>query len=100
MGTGPGVRTTPTPCVSIPGPANGEAELEKALGLMARCSAIGDTIGRARLSGATTRDALAPSKPSSQKSALLAVNDFCISRVSKGCEHIKVRAWPAASFPS
>jgi octaprenyl-diphosphate synthase len=67
---------------AIEGRANGEAELEKALGLMARCSAIGDTIGRARHFGGIARDALAPLKPTPQKSALLDVIDFCISRVS------------------
>jgi octaprenyl-diphosphate synthase len=61
---------------------NGDAELEKALGLMARCSAIGDTIGRARHFGEIARDALAPLKPTPQKTALLEVIDFCISRVS------------------
>jgi octaprenyl-diphosphate synthase len=67
---------------AIEGRANGEAELERALGLMARCSAIGDTIGRARHFGGIARDALAPLKPTPQKSALLDVIDFCISRVS------------------
>jgi octaprenyl-diphosphate synthase len=61
---------------------NGDAELEHALGLMARCSAIGDTIGRARHFGEIARDALAPLQPTPQKSALLEVIDFCISRVS------------------
>jgi octaprenyl-diphosphate synthase len=67
---------------AIEGHENGDAELEKALGLMARCSAIGDTIGRARHFGEIARDALAPLKPTPQKSALLEVIDFCISRVS------------------
>jgi octaprenyl-diphosphate synthase len=67
---------------AIEGHANGDAELEKALGLMTRCSAIGDTIGRARHFGEIARDALAPLKPTPQKSALLEVIDFCISRVS------------------
>jgi octaprenyl-diphosphate synthase len=67
---------------AIEGSDNGDAELEKALGLMTRCSAIGDTIGRARHFGEIARDALAPLKPTPQKSALLEVIDFCISRVS------------------
>jgi octaprenyl-diphosphate synthase len=67
---------------AIEGRDNGDAELEKALGLMTRCSAIGDTIGRARHFGEIARDALAPLKPTPQKSALLEVIDFCISRVS------------------
>ncbi len=56
--------------------------LEKALGLMTRCSAISDTIGRARHFGEIARDALAPLNPTAQKTALLDVIDFCISRVS------------------
>jgi octaprenyl-diphosphate synthase len=67
---------------AIEGRHNGDEELEKALGLMARGSAIGDTIGRARHFGEIARDALAPLKPTPQKSALLEVIDFCISRVS------------------
>ena len=67
---------------TIEGHENDDAELEKALGLMARCSAIGDTIGRARHFGEIARDALAPLKPTPQKTALLEVIDFCISRVS------------------
>jgi octaprenyl-diphosphate synthase len=67
---------------AIEGHENGDAELEKAFGLMARCSAIGDTIGRARHFGEIARDALAPLKPTAQKTALLEVIDFCISRVS------------------
>jgi octaprenyl-diphosphate synthase len=67
---------------AIEGRENGGAELEKALGLMKRSSAIGDTIGRARHFGEIARDALAPLKPTPQKSALLEVIDFCISRVS------------------
>ena len=59
----------------------GDAELEKAIGLMARHGAIGDTIGRARHFGEIARDALAPLPPTRQKSALLDVIDFCISRV-------------------
>jgi octaprenyl-diphosphate synthase len=49
---------------------------------MARYSAIGDTIGRARHFGEIARDALAPLKPTPQKAALLDVIDFCVSRVS------------------
>ena len=60
----------------------GDAELEKAIGLMARHGAIGDTIGRARHFGEIARDALAPLPPTRQKSALLDVIDFCISRVT------------------
>jgi len=59
----------------------GDAELEKATGLMIRYGAIADTIGRARNFGDIARDALAPLKPTPQKHALLDVIDFCISRV-------------------
>lgn len=59
-----------------------DAALEKAIGLMGRHGAIGDTIGRARHFGEIARDALAPLKSSPQKTALLEVIDFCISRVT------------------
>lgn len=59
-----------------------EASLEKAIGLMARYGAIGDTVNRARHFGEIARDALAPLKKTPQKAALLDVIDFCISRVS------------------
>ena len=61
---------------------SGDAELERALGLMNRYGAIGDTIGRARHFGEIARDALAPLKGSPQKSALLEVIDFCIERAN------------------
>jgi octaprenyl-diphosphate synthase len=67
---------------AIEGGESGDAELATALGLMARYSAIGDTIGRARHFGEIARDALAPLKPTPQKAALLDVIDFCVSRVS------------------
>jgi octaprenyl-diphosphate synthase len=60
---------------------SGDAELEKATGLMIRYGAIADTIGRARHFGDIARDALAPLKRTPQKHALLDVIDFCISRV-------------------
>ena len=59
-----------------------DAALERAVGLMSRQGAIADTIGRARHFGGIARDALAPLPASPQKAALLAVIDFCISRVS------------------
>jgi len=59
-----------------------DAALEKAIGIMNKNGAIGDTIGRARHFGEIARDALAPLKPSPQKDALLDVIDFCISRVT------------------
>jgi octaprenyl-diphosphate synthase len=58
-----------------------DAGLQKALGLMKKHSAISDTIGRARHFGGIARDALAPLPPSRNKTALLDVIDFCISRV-------------------
>ncbi|MFC6490559.1 polyprenyl synthetase family protein [Nitratireductor sp. GCM10026969] len=60
---------------------NDEAALKKAIGLMNKHGAIGDTIGRARHFGEIARDALAPLKSTPQKSALFDVIDFCISRV-------------------
>jgi len=41
-----------------------------------------DTIARARHFGDIARDALAPMKSTPQKTALIDVIDFCISRVS------------------
>ncbi|WP_421853263.1 polyprenyl synthetase family protein [Oricola sp.] len=61
---------------------NGDAELEKARGLMVKYAAIADTIQRARHFGEIARDALAPLKPTPQKEALLDVVEFCIARVS------------------
>ncbi len=60
----------------------GDAELNHALGLIARYGAISDTIGRARHYGDIARDALAPLAQTPQKNALLDVIDFCISRVN------------------
>lgn len=62
--------------------ATDDAALEKAIGLMKRHGAIADTIGRARHFGEIARDALAPLDASAQKTALLEVIDFCISRVN------------------
>ena len=59
-----------------------DAALEKAIGLLHKHGAIGDTIGRARHFGEIARDALAPLKHTPQKDALLDVIDFCISRVT------------------
>jgi octaprenyl-diphosphate synthase len=56
--------------------------LEKATGLLARHGAVADTISRARHFGEIARDALAPLDATPQKSALIDVIDFCISRVS------------------
>ena len=59
-----------------------DAALEKAIGLLHKHGAIGDTIGRALHFGEIARDALAPLRPTPQKDALLDVIDFCISRVT------------------
>ena len=67
---------------AIEGGKAGDDELKHALGLIARYGAIADTIGRARHFGDIARDALAPLKQTPQKSALLDVIDFCISRVN------------------
>ena len=64
------------------GQVGDDAGLEKAIGLMNRHGAIADTIARARHFGEIARDALAPLKATPQKSALIEVIDFCISRVS------------------
>lgn len=61
--------------------ATDDAALEKAIGLMTRHNAISDTIGRASHFGEIARDALAPLENTPQKSALVDVIDFCISRV-------------------
>ncbi|MBX3569078.1 MAG: polyprenyl synthetase family protein [Rhizobiaceae bacterium] len=58
-----------------------DVALERAMSLMVRHGAIADTIGRARHFGEIARDALAPLAATPQKSALLDVIDFCISRV-------------------
>jgi octaprenyl-diphosphate synthase len=62
--------------------ATDDPSLEKAIGLMTRHGAIADTIGRARHFGEIARDALAPLDASAQKTALIDVIDFCISRVN------------------
>jgi len=59
-----------------------DTALERAIGLMGRHGSIADTIGRARHFGEIARDALAPLRATPQKTALLEVIDFCISRVS------------------
>ena len=56
--------------------------LDRAIRLMGRHGSIADTIARARHFGEIARDALAPLKPSPEKSALVDVIDFCISRVN------------------
>ncbi len=58
------------------------AALDRAIGLMTRHGSIADTIARARHFGEIARDALAPIKASPEKSALIDVIDFCISRVN------------------
>lgn len=67
---------------AIEGGESGDDRLDRALGLIARYGSISDTIGRARHYGDIARDALAPLKQTPQKSALLDVIDFCISRVN------------------
>ncbi len=49
---------------------------------MKRHGALNDTVNRRRHFGEIARDALAPLPNSPQKSALLDVIDFCISRVN------------------
>lgn len=59
-----------------------DASLDKAIGLMTKHGAIADTINRARHFGEIARDALGTLPPTPQKTALLDVIDFCISRVN------------------
>jgi octaprenyl-diphosphate synthase len=61
------------------GEAN-DADLEHAIGLMAKHRALEDTIGRAHHYGAIARDALALFPDSPMKSALAETVDFCIAR--------------------
>jgi octaprenyl-diphosphate synthase len=61
------------------GEAN-DADLEHAIGLMAKHRALEDTIGRAHHYGAIARDALALFPDSPMKSALAQTVDFCIAR--------------------
>ena len=58
----------------------GAQTLDKVLGLMAKYSALRDTLDRASRYGVLAREALAPIAPTSFKSALLEVVDFCVSR--------------------
>lgn len=59
-----------------------DAALAKAIGLMTRHGAVADTINRARHFGEIARDALGTLPDTPQKTALLEVIDFCISRVN------------------
>jgi octaprenyl-diphosphate synthase len=61
------------------GEAN-DADLEHAIGLMAKHRALDDTLGRAQHYGAIARDALALFPDSAMKSALAETVDFCIAR--------------------
>jgi octaprenyl-diphosphate synthase len=57
-----------------------DADLEHAIGLMAKHRALEDTLGRARHYGAIARDALALFPESAMKAALAEAVDFCIAR--------------------
>jgi octaprenyl-diphosphate synthase len=57
-----------------------DADLDHAIGLMARHRALEDTIGRAHHYGAIARDALALFPDSPMKAALVEAVDFCIAR--------------------
>jgi octaprenyl-diphosphate synthase len=57
-----------------------DADLEHAIGLMAKYRALEDTLGRAQHYGAIARDALALFSASAMKSALVEAVDFCIAR--------------------
>jgi octaprenyl-diphosphate synthase len=60
--------------------ANSDAELERALGILAKHGALDDTIERARHYGAIAKDALALFPDGDGKRALLEVVDFCVAR--------------------
>jgi octaprenyl-diphosphate synthase len=57
-----------------------DADLDHAIGLMAKHRALEDTIGRAHHYGAIARDALALFPDSRMKAALAETVDFCIAR--------------------
>jgi octaprenyl-diphosphate synthase len=57
-----------------------EADLDHAIGLMAKNRALDDTLRRAQHYGAIARDALALFPDSAMKSALAETVDFCIAR--------------------
>ena len=57
-----------------------DADLDHAIGLMAKHRALEDTIGRAHHYGSIARDALALFPDSAMKAALVETVDFCIAR--------------------
>lgn len=61
---------------------NDDEALGKAIGLIKKHGAIADTIARARHFGEVARDALGPLPDTAQKTALVEVIDFCVSRVN------------------
>jgi octaprenyl-diphosphate synthase len=61
---------------------NGEASLERAMGLITKYGSLADTIARANHYGTIARDALAALPASPWKAALNEVIDFCIGRVN------------------
>lgn len=67
---------------AIEGGASGDANLERALGLIQKYGSLNDTIQRALHYGSIARDALAPLADGPWKSALLEVIDFCVARVN------------------
>ena len=58
----------------------GDNDLEQAMSLMEKYSALTDTVERARHYGAIAKDALAIFPRSEAKTALLDITDFCIDR--------------------
>ena len=61
---------------------NGDAELARALELIARHGTVEDTVARARHYGRMAKDALAPAPDGPLKDALVEVVDYCIERVA------------------
>ena len=80
----------------VPGPrGEGGADLEHAIGLMAKHRALEDTIQRARHYGAIAKDALALFPASPMKEALEETVEFCIARSSAA-----KRPMPISNTPS
>lgn len=61
---------------------NDDQSLEKAMGLIVKYGALGETIARANHYGSIARDAIMPLPESVWKDALMDVIDFCIGRVN------------------
>jgi octaprenyl-diphosphate synthase len=65
---------------ALEGGESAEADLERAISLLARHRALEDTVERARHYGAIAKDALALFPEGESKGALIDVVDFCVAR--------------------